>query len=437
MRLRISLALMGFACLSGLRAADVGPEVLSRSTIYSVLDRHDAYLASTTSGLYEASASDHVWKKLPETMPADGRLAQRSPTSPEIAYYLGWLWIEREGMDGSRPKDTGLYLSPDGGVTWRKTLLDEPIVDVYLNPDGAIYVVDEAADTKPLPGQSAADWQSTTGDGVKHYAAQHLMVSRDAGWSWTDITPKLNPHFGMYGIMQDPDNPTLVDVQSAEIGHMSWSFYYKARDVSYTNWTEIRSDQWPVKNRNSDFIFNHPESQTALSSTNMPANLDNFFKFPYPRSGHNPDLPTSFLIAEKSAYTFHLHQPMPVQVSTFFMYADPPVKIIDNSDATVFWGLKILPKDGELFFANPKTSELSGAIPDRDAKPAAYLHDPHLFTVEADQAHPYEREIDLNQLNNFTKPGEYRIAIFIDTITFDRTSGRALGTLGIDVTILP
>jgi hypothetical protein len=314
-------------------------------------------------------------------------------------------------------------------------VLQESVLDVYIHPDGSLYAVVGRTTTIPFP--PGGDSTSTTdATGVAYYPSIHLLVSRDDGGNWDDITPVLRPAFGLWGIFQDPDHAELVCVRSNGISHLSRTFIFQAADKNY-HWKEYRSDEWPHEPSSGYDIFAQPASGTASSCSDMPATLKNFFKFPYPRNGRDPELPTYFLKAEKTAYPFHLHQPMPVEVSSFFLAAGESVKVTDHPDAQIFWGVKVQAKDGTVTWANPKTAELNIDYPDHEAKLAAYTNDRRNFSVQIDQQHPYERTIDLRDLYDFKQPGAYRVALFINSIYLDRKTGSSLGTQGIDLTIAP
>ncbi|HUB67166.1 MAG TPA: hypothetical protein VL981_06750, partial [Candidatus Methylacidiphilales bacterium] len=107
---------------------------------------------------------------------------------------------------------------------------------------------------------------------------------------------------------------------------------------------------------------------------------------------------------------------------------------LDNKNEKLFWGLKIQQDETGGFLSddhpepypaaiivdqlanglisNPQNVEVGFDIPNRDAKIAAYLHDPDLVTVRVDQTHPYRRVIDIGKLYNFSQPGHYRLQIF-------------------------
>lgn len=407
-------------------------EDLSKAGISYVLNRNGTYIAATSQGLYQATETEKVWRKMPT--PDNGpyffaHLAQQSPSSPKLVYYaggeFGWPTLN---------ETTGLWITGDTGKTWTQ-VLKENVTDAFIHPDGSLYAVVGRTTTTPFPpgGNSIS---STDAKGVVHYPSIHLLVSRDDGRNWDDITPKLYPAFGLGGIVQDPDHADLVCVRSSMINHTSWTFIYQATDKSY-HWQEYRSDEWHHDLSSGDDLFATPISGTATSCTETPANLENFFQFPYSRNGPDPELPTYFLKAEKTAYQFHLHQPMPIKVSSFFMSAGSPITITDHPDPQIFWGVNFQGKDGAFIRVDPKTVELNTAYPDHEAKLAAYTNDPHNFKVQVDQQHPYERTINLLDLYDFKQPGTYRVALFIDSIYMDRKTGSSLGTQGIDLTIVP
>ena len=411
------LILSGLAALALLLGALRGEgDDLSHDEIVTVLEKDGTYLASTTDGFYRASESDHVWHKV--TMPAGmwpgGRLARNNGASRELAYYT---CAQGEDYIFGPSKAGGLWLSIDGGATWRATSLKRSVLAAFLHPDGALYVI-----TNDHPSSSFEP-------------REHLLVSNDHGEAWKDITPPVPDGYGMGIIKVDPANPHLVFIR-AFAPFAAWQKFYQATDATYA-WAEIPWAKLP-KNLPTDYDpFAQPMSGTANSFSDMPANLENFFKFPFPRNGNRPELPTYFLKAEKTAYQFHLHQPMPVKVSSFFLNPEAPVKITDHPDPQIFWGLKVQAKDGAVTWANPKTAELNIAYPDHEAKLAAYSNDPRNSSVEADQQHPYERTIDLRNLYDFKQPGTYRVALFINSIYMDRKTGSSLGTVGIDLTIAP
>jgi hypothetical protein len=375
--------------------------------IVSVLHRDNLYIASTRFGLYQASDADKVWRKMPtpSTMPGGGYLAEEGPGSSRIIYYTGQPddWPPMPETRGS------LYISDDGGKSWAASWLNanQNVLDAFAQPGGSIFA-------------------------ITHDSSDHLLLSRTHGYTWKDITPPLQPGFGLFGISPDPDHPGLVCVRSGMIGHISRTSIYQAEDETY-HWSEYPLEDWH-NGRDLWGDFGPPAGGT--NNSNMPATLKNFFKFPYPRSGRFPDLPTKYLTTDKPAYIFHLHQPMPVMVTTVFMFPESGIKWLDNKNEKVFWELRIQPDGERGILDDPQTAELNFDIPNRNAKIAAYLNDPDLVTVQVDQAHPYRRAVDLDKLYDFTNPGHYRLHLSHADLYLDH-SGSLVSTSGIDVSLLP
>ena len=277
---------MAFALLPGVVRGE--GDDLSHDQIVTVLDEDGTYLASTTDGFYQAAESDHVWHKV--TMPAGmwpgGRLVQKSGASLELAYYT---CAQGEAYEFGPSKAGGLWLSSDGGATWRATSLKRSVLAAFLHPDGALYVI--------INDHPASPFESRP----------HLLVSYDHGEAWKDITPPVPSGYDIISIKVDPTNPHLVCIRACFRFDGGWQKFYQAADATYS-WAEIPWAKQPKNLPADDDPFAWPMSGMANSNSDMPANLENFFKFPFPRNGNCPELPTYFLKAEKTAYQFHLHQ---------------------------------------------------------------------------------------------------------------------------------
>ena len=400
--------------------------------IVSVLHRDNLYIASTHNGLYQASDADKVWRKMPTpiSMPGGGNLVQESAGSSRLLYYTG--------HDLFRPSlDTpgSLFISDDAGKSWTASSINagQNVLDAFAQPGGSIFVVTETMVTTPFhPGDNSI---STTGtDGVTYYPSQHLLLSRDNGHAWKDITPPLRAAFGLFGIFPDPDHPDLVCVLSSQISHTSRTFIYQAEGETY-HWKEFGLDEWHGgRDLWGDLAWSPGGGGT--NNSNVTATLNNFFKYPFCLSGDFPDLPTKYLLSDKPAYVFHLHQPMPVTITTVFLFPETGIKWLDNKNEKVFWELKIKPEGEKGFLSGPQTAELNFNIPNRDTKIATYLNDPYIITLQVDQAHPYRRVVDLDKVYDFTKPGQYRLQLSHADLYLDH-SGSFLSTFAIDVSVLP
>ncbi|HUB68250.1 MAG TPA: sialidase family protein, partial [Candidatus Methylacidiphilales bacterium] len=305
---------VGFLCL-GLANCSEKPKGSSDPQIQSVLQKGDTIIASTSDGIYEASQTEKVWRKqvTPISMQNGGSLVQESAVSPKLVYYTGWggFGFPTNGKEGC------LFVSEDAGKTWTPSSLSQNVMHAFITPDGSIFAATEGIVTTPPPPRGGYLTWTTDKDGVKHYPSVHLLVSRDNGHGWKDITPPLQSGFGLDSIFQDPDHPNRVCVSSSAINHSSRDFFYQASDDTYSSWREIRDDDWSGGHKQ---LYSLDFLGSIGAGGDVGATLGNFFKFPFPRSGNGPSLPNGNLVCEKAVYSFHLEQPMPVSVRTFFMF---------------------------------------------------------------------------------------------------------------------
>ena len=211
--------------------------------------------------------------------------------------------------------------------------------------------------------------------------------------------------------------------------HTSRIFIYQAPDSTY-HWKQYRSDEW---RDGHSALADGP--WIAMSNESMPATLGTLFKYPYPLTAMNPDLPGKILETDKPAYRFHLGDPMFVTVTSRFLVPDAPVKVTDMKDETAFWSLRVRDTDGRQTFTQRKTDELNIGYPDLETRRARFAHDPYLVTQQVDKDHPYQRQIDLAKLYSFPKPGKYHVQLTYGDMAYDRDSGTVLGTLGFDVEV--
>ncbi len=421
---KLSFVGIGFViAILGIFGWTVAASNRNEAMIVSVLDRGNFYIASTRYGLYQASDLLKFWRHMdtPASMPAGGNLAQESADSPRLLYYTGqgsdWLPISCPGS---------LFISDDCGKSWAATSIqrEQNVVDAFAQPGGAIFAIIKNFVTQPFP----------QGDSVsRSHLLEQLILSRDNGQTWRDITPHLHEGFAMYGISSDPDHQGLICVRSSQMGRLSQTFVYQADDAAY-HWKEYPLGEWHGGRDMWSNLTSIPSG--GSNNSNMPATLGTFFKYPYSRSGSFPDLPTKYLTSDKSGYVFRLHQPMPVTVNTVYLFPEAAIKWLDNKNEKVFWGVRVQPEGGKDVISNPQTTELNVDIPGRDAKIHGYFNDPNFITANVDQAHPYSRVVNLDKLYDFSKPGYYRVQLTHVDLYLDH-SGSIFGTRDIDVSILP
>jgi hypothetical protein len=427
---RWSWLILFAAIMSGPGANSIDPDELSRIRIYSVLDRGDTLLASTDDGLYTVSKTKKIWRKISTAPPLFGltKLVGNSGERSELAYFT---FTDRMFVRAEKGT-VGIELSENGGKTWRLLSLEGNPLDVYLHPDGSIFVAEQKFVPTP-PYKNAGAW-TFGANGIKQYDVEQLLVSRDKGRTWKDITPPVVPGFGLGSIFQDPDHRHLVCVTSSQIDHTSRDYIFQAADSKY-QWKSIDEEKWHHQAPRDRYVF-AMIPRGGANNTDLPANLANFFQLPFSRTAFCPEIPTRYLECGASSYRFRLHRPMPVEIRTVCLFGSP-LDFWDNKNEKVFWSLCIKPEKAPFFFTEPLTVELNTAYPDHDAKLKAYQTDPDLVKSQIDPAHAYQRTIDLGKLYAFTKPGRYQMQIQHSDNYLFPSRGSTLGSPMINVTVLP
>jgi hypothetical protein len=370
-------------------------------SIWSVVKRKDVVFAATDKGLYRASLNDRIWYKLPtpSSMSHWGHFAREAAPSSPLVYYTG------PGEMGVTKEPTTLYVSEDLGLSWKLTSTEYNLMEAFIHPDGTLYAVayikSASAPTKSNPEYS----ESSTGeDGQTFYPERRLLASHNLGKSWTDISEGLPTQYESM-IVQDPDHPDLICIETRRPMHPFPLYVYQADDRNY-HWkkTGKSPNELPI-NRMNLFGSLSPGS----NNSNDVASLSTFFKLPYLKWGNNLMMQAGQIEAEKPTYTFHRHEPMPVNLTIKFVFPRPPLKFYDNKNETICWFLRGYSERGDHVLTKCRASDLYVDIPDHDSKMKQYADDPDRLIVDLEEAHSYTRTIDLSKLYGFPQPGKYQL----------------------------
>jgi hypothetical protein len=303
----------------------------------------------------------------------------------------------------------GLYLSHDNGTTWELVSERDDFGATLHHPSGALFAV-------------------TGDDGVNH--GSRLLRSPDLGKTWRDITGTAPGQF-MY-IEPDPDRPGLVRIHCGGLRIT----VFEADDESY---------RWKAKYRQSVRTGRRPSDEffsRASFSTNRfhvyPATLANYFRYDF---GNQTNVQALEVVPLEPRYVFTqgARVIVPVRVNFYFdadtLWPDqrkagneprpvekptqPKESLADLPDETTFWGLRVESADSQIatYPAGRRTVTVSGSTTvdgktvASEGRPAASKY----RVVELSPTSPYEREIDLGRLADFSKPGEYRVQIVYDS----------------------
>jgi len=437
MRNLLPALLLAAAIPCRLCAAGAGASSPPDAWIAYLLDRGDSLLASTSDGIYRASLDTKTWKKLPtpSSMPPCGRLVQQDAKSPLLLYfapmpYFGSLVIKKLHSDW----EPCLFFSKDAGQTWDKLAAGWSFENAFIHPNGSIFAsVERHTPTLPAGETEVNGPAWTTINGEKQYIYERIVVSRDQGRTWTEISKNTPAAFGFYGFFQDPDHPDLVCFQGAGKSHLTRSVVFQADNDTF-DWKMTPASDWKGGVLTDGPRF-EPFVSGALMNMRIHAMLSNFFTFPFSRAGeYGPELPIVRAATAKPAYTFRAHEPMKIPIKVDFRIAHPAIKILDTSDETAFWGVKVAPAGGRGKVVEERVSELLFGWPDLAERTRRYFRDPNLSTITVDENHPYERTVDLSKFHDFSHPGTYRVMVYHDDQPLVKWGG-GFGSDAFEVTV--
>jgi hypothetical protein len=403
--LTVASSLLGSLVL----AADEPTPDQAHTPLTSVSKRESYVFASTPDGLFRASLETKRWERLktPPEMPLNGTFAWQMVRSPLIIYVT-----HRSKRDDQQPlvgDRYGLYLSHDDGATWKLASGRDDLGTTLHLPNGALFAVSGA-------------------DGIN--SGRGLLRSTDLGETWRDITG-ITSGMIMY-IEPDPAHPGLVRIHA-------WAgttpFLLVADDENY-RWRVVNGREVaPVRRSGADF-FSRASSGNRLYI--YEATFSNYFQYDF----GDAEAEQAFeVVPFKARFEFARGARAVVPVRVVFHY-DPDValarwrkavaegrplpkptppteKFADQPEGTEFWGLRVetandqyekFPTGGLTGAISSSTAPEGKTLSSRSRAPAA---DYKLFDLSPSS--PYERELDLGRLADFSKPGEYRVQIIYST----------------------
>lgn len=401
----IALALV--SSLSG----STGPTPDEADTPLTAVTKRASYVfASTPHGLYRASLETKRWERLktPPEMPPDGTFAAQPGPSPLVIYVAMRSQLDRQPRPGSR---YGLYLSHDHGATWELASERDDFGATLLLPGGALFAV-------------------VGDDGVNH--GDRLLRSPDLGKTWRDITGTASGQF--MGLGPDRDRPGLVRIHARSTIR---SFTFVADDEKY-QWRMERGEKRKPGRRPSDEFFSRGSSSTIRLSLYQ-ATLSNYFGYDF---GNQKTVPALEVVPLKTRFEFARGRRVAVPIRVV-LHADldaalarwrksaaaghpspKPIpateKFADQPGGIDFWGLRVESADDQVeTYPEGRRMVTTTTTVSTDGKSSATsTQQPERVKYQVfklSPSSPYEREIDLGRLADFTKPGEYRVQILYDS----------------------
>lgn len=265
------------------------------------------------------------------------------------------------------------------------------LTGLYIHPNGSFY---------------AFEWMD------KNQRRSRLALSTNFGKTWKYISPEYQTECP-FTIYQDPLHPDLV-LFEREAGAISywWTEKYQAEDETY-HWKKTgkadiyRGEPLSV----GDYPFFGSFRGDIDDAQRIRATLSNFFQLPFLKWGNRLSVDATQTTTAKPSYTFHLHEPVIVPITVEFLQPRMPLRFVDSTDETLFWGIKVLPEGEEGTTVYPKhwyVPEINYSQQEREE----LLHDPEVTAITIDQDHPYHRKVDLSKFFDFSKPGNYQIQLY-------------------------
>ena len=388
------------------------PETADLTPITSVLERGDTIYASTSDGLYEASAKEKKWRKLdtPASMEFGGTYAQsHDPASQFIAYY-----IPPPPAGGDYKNSVPLFLSKDSGKTWApvKIPAQYAFYSYFVLSDGSLYA-----------------------SGL--FESQGVFESKDSGATWSNISADLPlKEFYFGSLFDDLEHPDRICVRGGR--RMMTAVGCFEYDNATGKWSSI---DWRRLMSCDDTIYGLGWFLSISTRVSVPATLSNYFTQPFEKSGYKLSVPGVRVETSRSAWTFDAGASKIIPVKVVMLEPHPAATLLEKKDETAYWGIFVQPEDkSSPTGISPKSSQAiydpAVALTDRDKKAAEVLREPDLRYVYVDTAHPYVRDIDLAKFYDFSKPGHYKVRIYHsdeDVVKW----GAIASTEVIDVTITP
>ncbi|MGB5500054.1 MAG: glycosyl hydrolase [Maribacter sp.] len=155
-------------------------------------------------GLYKSMDAGKSWKHLGLEKTRHISDVYVHPTNPDKVY------VAAQGNPWGPNEERGVYLSEDGGVTWKKILYvneNSGIVDMTVDPNNPNFMMAVSWDfhRKPWVVQSG-------GPGSRVYK------TTDGGKNWKEITKGLPELKGKMGVSISPANPDVVYIAIDALG---------------------------------------------------------------------------------------------------------------------------------------------------------------------------------------------------------------------------
>jgi hypothetical protein len=306
-------------------------------------------------------------------IPLNGFFVESASVSSTIYYYtpkwIGWK------MPLVKTKTIGVYRYNPIGSKWELLSTEYDFKHVYVHENGVIYAI------IGITGK----------EGGQTFFCDRIVLSKDSGKHWEDISHDLGRGIMLFGIFQDPDHKKLVCLDASSIR----GYILQANDEGY-KWNLTRDGDWYAKHSPQETFF-ADEYSTGTTAFMHRATLSNYFDYPF---GNHAQI-CSFRIAVGGRRNFKPKQPivLPVEI-VFWCEGNANATLLDTEHESACWGLHRILPDG----TQQRVPIAKGL--DRGS-PEVKLH-------RLTHRQSYKRLVNLSAMCDFSKPGTYRVQLIYD-----------------------
>lgn len=380
------------------------------SPFRSVLIREADVFASNKEGLFRAAKADQQWRRLsiPERMPTNGFFVMQPENKTEILYFIPGVEDGNQRVKNEfTAKVHGLYSSRDNGANWQLLNREYDFRHVHLH-NSVLYAIVEMQfeiESTPPPGGKPTEQKKSRRFGI----SQRILMSRDAGRSWREITGSLAKGIQLFGIFPDPDHSNLICVNA-------WGtrgYVLQAPDENY-HWEMLAENVWREAHDSEETFFARAYGTQSTLYMHR-ATPQNYFQYNF---GADVDLPAFTIVPEQPTYTFPRDGEKTIRATITFLPVGPTVKLLDIDDGLHCWSLRVMDAQGHRF-ATTQPSAFTAA-----GQPATTQYQFH----DVSSKQRYTRAIDLGTLFPFAEPGVYQAQLVYDNKRMaDRMKGKWSG----------
>ena len=131
----------------------------------------------------------------------------------------------------------GLYISNDAGLTWTAIYNNVPFSTAFINKENILYVVAIPPTESYLDIKELYNYIKSQYYGTSHYDRDKVLISKDFGKTWIDITGNIPRGARIQRIYEDPYNSNSVCLEGWIV--RQYAFQVANSDFGNYKWTKM------------------------------------------------------------------------------------------------------------------------------------------------------------------------------------------------------